>query len=242
MLNKYDHFSLAHFEGTLDFLLCLIRKEEMDITAVPIHEIIQQFINKLQDSENEGLERGAEFIGTASYLLWLKSKVLIPSPESSHEIEEMMEDPHFEIIHHLLDYCRFKQAGKDLSRQFEKQQSTFSRRVEQPEWKKPMGIDHLTLEELSGVFSQILTRAPAVPLTIQEEVWRVGDKIRILRGLLEVDVQFPLLGLFTGHQSRHEIVVIFLAILELMKCGELCVVKDPISSAFTICSKEKENL
>ena len=62
----------------------------------------------------EGLERGAEFIGTASYLVWLKSKTLLPRTEQILDEEETVEDPHFEIIHHLIDYCRFKQAAKEL--------------------------------------------------------------------------------------------------------------------------------
>ncbi len=231
MFNRDNHFFIDSFEGSLDFLLCLLKKEEIDITHVPIHEIVQQCIDKLKNIDREGLERGAEFIYTISYLMWLKSKVLIPHTENS--IESLTEDPDFEVIHNLLDYCRFKQVGKELLIQYEKQQSTYSRGINAPEWKKPSGVNHLSLEELSQVFTEAIRQAPITHShAIQEEHWRVSDKIRFLRSLLQVDVQIPLLQLFTQKQSRQEIIVIFLAILELMKCGEIHLYKDSLSTLF----------
>jgi segregation and condensation protein A len=240
MLLKHDHFALANFEGPLDFLLCLIQKEEIDIYDVPIQEIIRQFMDKLKDWE-EGLEKGAEFIGTAAYLVWLKSKTLLPSLEQSFDSEEELEDPHFEIIHHLIDYCRFKQAAKELALRQEKQQACYFRGIEVPEWKKPLGIDHISLEELSQLFKEMMSRAAQLPPPIQEENWRVSDKIRVIRRWLQENLSFPLALLLSPQQSRLEMIVTFLAVLELMKIGELGVGRESSTGTVLIfAKKEKE--
>ncbi len=240
MILKNDHFTLANFEGSLDFLICLIQKEEINIYDVPIQDLIQQFILQLA-KEEEGLEKGAEFIWTAAYLVWLKSKTLLPRNEQSVETEEAIEDPHFEIIHHLIDYCRFKQAAKELTSRQEKQQACYFRGIEVPEWKKSLGIHHVSLEELSLLFKEMMSRVAQMKPQIYEENWRVGDKIRIIRQMLQQDAAFAFTLLFSPQQSRLEMIVIFLAVLELMKIGELAVGREQSSNSLWIFAKEKES-
>jgi segregation and condensation protein A len=240
MILKHDHFSLDNFEGSLDFLLCLIQKEEIDIYQVPIQELIQQFIHKLKDWEEESLEKGAEFIGSAAYLVWFKSKTLLPYNEQSSDLEEVIEDPHFEIIHHLMDYRRFKQAAKELASRQEQQQACYFRGIEVPEWKKPLGIEHVSLEELSQLFKEMMSRVPQTPPQIQEENWRVSDKIRLIRHWLQERFSFPMALLLSPQQSRPEIIVIFLAVLELMKTGELAVGREAASTTLLIFAKKEK--
>ncbi len=227
ILNK-DYFKLANFEGPLDFLLCLIQKEEIEIQDVPIHEIIQQFIVKLNEAIEQGLEKGAEFIGTAAYLVWLKSKILLPQHEQSSLPEDALEDPQFEIIHHLLDYCRFKQAAKELNILHERSQGFFFRgKTEIPIPKDPkpfptiLRIGSISLDELAALFKELIDKAPTPNPSIQEENWRVCDKIKILRKRIQENsiILFP--SLFHSEQTKAEIVVIFLAVLELIKIGEI---------------------
>lgn len=241
MILKNEHFALDNFEGTLEFLLCLIQKEEIDIYDVPIQNLIKQFVEKIIENERDNLEKGAEFIGMASYLVWLKSKTLLPSHEQEDlGLEEIIEDPHFEIIHHLIDYCRFKQAAKELTFRQEKQQSCYFRGIENPEWKKPLGIDHVSLEELSVLFKEMMQRASQAKPLIQEENWRVGDKIRIIRRWLQENVTFPLAHLLSPEKSRPELIVIFLAVLELMKIGELAVGREQATGILVVLSKKEE--
>lgn len=239
MTPKNDHFALANFEGSLEFLLCLIQKEEIEICDVSIQEIIHQFIHQL--TEEGSLDKGADFIGVAAYLVWLKSKMLLPNTESTLEPEEVIEDPHFEIIHHLIDYCRFKQTAKDLVIRQEKQQACYFRGIEPPEWKKPLGIDHISLDELSQMFKEMMHRAAQTPSPIEEETWRVSDKIRAIRHQLIEQSPFPLSSLLSSSQSRLEIVVIFLAILELMKMGELGVGREQSSKHLVIFAKKEKD-
>ncbi len=240
MLLKHDHFALANFEGSLDFLLCLIQKEEIDIYDIPIQELMQQFIRKLSEWENRQLERGAEFIGTAAYLVWLKSKMLLPREEQTTELEETVEDPHFEIIHHLIDYCRFKQTAKELAVRQDNQQAHYFRGIGTFEWKKPLGIDHLSLADLAVLFKDMMSKAAEPKTQIEEENWRVSDKIRLIRHRLKEEPTFAFMQLFTTHQSRLEMVVTFLAILELMKIGELGVGREQESSLLIIFAKYED--
>jgi segregation and condensation protein A len=294
---KEDHFTLPNFEGTLDFLICLIRKEEIEIYDVPIQDLIAQFIDRLKkatfiissqdaaergkprskqsglneegmakampDEEDrsgeaaadripdemmkvalinhqEGFVRGTAFIEAIAYLVWLKSKMLLPSSELSQEVEEAPEDPQFEIIHHLIDYCRFKRAAKELSSIQEKQQAYYFRGIEIPEWKKPLGIDHVSLEELSQLFKEMMSKAIPSKSVIEEESWRLCDKIRMLRQWLKERPSFLFTELFFPQQSRLEMIVIFLAVLELMKTGEITAGRDQTTTALWIFAKERD--
>ena len=184
-MNSLDHdtFSLENFSGPLAFLLHLIQKDEIDIYDIPLHKITHQYLAKIKDLMVPSVDGGAEFIGSASFLLWLKSKMLLPKHEQTVGEEEEL-DPSFEIIHQLLAYCRFKEAAKDLG-SLELKQSVYHLRGvgELPEAKKSLGIEHLSLEDVAELFKDVLRRAPAEKGKIQEEVWRVGDKIKYIRNL-----------------------------------------------------------
>lgn len=220
MILRHDYFTLPHFQGSLEFLLYLIQKEEVNIYDIPIQELMQQFITKYGQEEESELDKGAEFIGGAAYLLWLKSLKLLPRSEAKGEPENKIENPPLEIIHHLIDYCRFKEAAKELACRQEQQQARYFRGVDGPEWKKPLGIHHLSLEELAQLFKQMMVQA-VVPAVITEEEWLVADKMSLIREGLKEENSFPFLSLFSSQQTRIEMIVIFLAVLELMKTGEI---------------------
>jgi segregation and condensation protein A len=221
LIQQIDNFALKNFEGPLDFLLNLIQREEIEIYDISIHELTQQFLNKLKEWQEKQVEKGAEFIGVTAYLMWLKSKMLLPKQEETVVAEEE-DDPHFEIIHHLIDYCRFKQTAKELAKRQEEQSACFFRGIPSSlEWKKPLGIDHLSLEELTGLFKEMMARTPASRPQIYEENWKVSDKIRFIRSLIQKADGFPLEDLFSIEKSKLECIVIFLALLELMKIGEI---------------------
>lgn len=221
-----DTFSLENFEGPIDFLLYLVQKNEMDIYEVPIQSIMEQYLTKLRASNEPNVETGAEFIGAASLLMWIKSRMLLPKHEQPLD-PEMELDPRFEIIHQLIEYNRFKEAAKELSEREQRQNAFFGRGISgPPEVKKPLGIEHLTLQDLALIFQDILSKAENKLGVIDEEVWRVGDKIKWIRSMLNEFEKIGLERLFSTEKSRDELIVTFLAILELMKLGELKIVKD----------------
>lgn len=242
MQSNVNHFALENFEGPLDFLLCLIQKDEIDIYEVPLQNLIQQFIQKLTEWQDRQLELGAEFIGTMAYFVYLKSRLLLPQQDVAPIEEELEEDPRFEIIHHLIDYCRFKQAAKDLTERQETQQACFYRGTpETTGYQRPMGIDHVSIDELTDLFKEMMRRAALPRQQIYEENWRVSDKMAGIRLLIRESGNFPLHTLFSENKSRLEMIVIFLAILELMKLGTIAVGRDKKTEVLFICGKTEED-
>lgn len=238
--NQYT-FALENFEGPLDFLLSLIHQEEIDIYEVSIQDIIQQFISRLEEWQNRQIDMGAEFIGTASYLVWLKSKTLLPKQELDSDLPQE-EDPRFEIIHHLLEYCQFKQLAKTLAQRHEQQNACFVRGTPPvPEWKKPLGIDHVSLEELSSLFQTMIQKASTAKAQIYEENWRVSDKIAFIKSQLQDQPAFAMEILFSPNSSRIEWITTFLAILELMKMGIIAVGREVETSTLMILKKSVES-
>lgn len=214
---EIETFKLSNFEGPLEFLLHLIQKDEMDIYEVPLNSLIEQF----QNSEFHTLDSGAEFLGNASFLLWLKSKTLLPKHEQEPTPEELEVDPRFEIIHQLLEYCRFKQAAKEIALLEQAQGNFYLRGSEMVGPKKPLGIEHLSIDDLAQYFQQVIAKATPSQGWVHEEEWKVSDKIEQLLQLLTHTALIPFSSLFAPQMGRIELIVTFLAILELMKMGRL---------------------
>lgn len=227
-------FSIDNFEGPLDLLWHLISRQEIDIYEVSLHQITHQFLEKCKEITSSDVDNGAEFIALAASLVWLKSKTLLPVHEQPSDPSLEEEDPRFEIIHQLMDYCRFKQAAKDLATREQQQSAFYLRGVDSDtEAKKKLGIDHLSLDDLAELFREILAKAPSQNGLIQEEIWRVSDKIRALRYQINEQKSIPFRAIFSSEKSREELIVIFLALLELMKSGEARVIHE--RSQNTIC-------
>lgn len=226
--------TLGNFEGPIDFLLHLVQKCEIDISDIPLHEITAQYMLRVQQFLTPNIDSGAEFVGTTASLLLLKSKMLLPKHEQTEDVEELAIDPRFEIIHQLIDYCRFKEVAKILKDR-EDQLGTFPRGVTSiPEAKKPSGVEHLSMNDLAVLFQQVLDKAASYQGEIQEEVWRVTDKMALIRRLLAELQKVKFEVLFSTAQCREELVTTFLAILELMKQGEASIVREIETSIIMI--------
>lgn len=242
-LQKHESFALNNFEGTLDFLIYLIQKEEMCISDVILKELTHQCLNKLIECQQDRkVEMGADLIGTAAHLLLLKSKNLLPNHEEESEVlAEEIEDPNFDIIYHLIDYCRFKEAAKLLTKRQDEQDVHFFRGiVPVPEYKKPLGINHISLDELSLLFKEMINRAQLAKPKIYEENWKVSDKMKRIRQMIQGEQLFSLNLLFSSEGSRMEWIVTFLALLELMKIGEVGVGRENGSENLVVFAILKE--
>jgi segregation and condensation protein A len=222
-----ETFALENFEGPLDLLWYLITRQEIDIYQIPIIEITHQYLSKHKQS-TENLDHGAEFIALAASFIWFKSKALLPKHEQQQEQNlEEDPDPHFDIIHHLVDYCRFKQAAKDLASLEEQQGVYYARGVEEQDVRKNLGIHHLSLDDLATLFQQILSKSVPQKGIIKEEEWKVSDKIHYLREWLARQKKIDFTMAFNPIMGRMELIVTFLALLEMMKSGEAKVVHIP---------------
>lgn len=218
-------FLLGTFHGPLDLLTHLVQKEEIDIHSVELQRITSQF-RDIPD-EDLSLEVSSEFISETGFLLWLKSRTLLPLPPVEEELAPEEPDPRFEIIHHLVDYCRFKEAAKLLSVIEEEQNDYFPRGMhEHPNARKPFGIEHLTLDDLAGLFNQVIAKASVGQRLIEGETFILSDVIQeVLKALrLHKNILFEVL--FAVDKSKEELIVTFLAVLELMKNGKVKLMKN----------------
>ncbi|KAF3361934.1 Segregation and condensation protein A [Chlamydiales bacterium STE3] len=220
--------TLANFSGPLELLFHLVQKKEIDIYEIPIIKITEQFLRLLSSSKTDfPLETGAEFLNYSASLLWLKSKALLPTNEQVEEAEEKWEDPHFEIIHHLIDYCKFKQAAHLLSEREEKCFDSFNRGIQnEPAIARSLGIDHLSITDIATLFQEILNKTSANRQTIKGETWRVSDKMISINKLLALTPKLPFQTLFHKDCCKEELITLFLAVLELIKLGTLQVIRE----------------
>ena len=221
-----ERVSLEHFDGTIDFLLYLVQKNEVDIFDVPISQLTDQYLQKLSEYKNskKNLDSGAEFLGITSFLLWLKSKSLLPKEEMETDEEEAF-DPRFEIIHQLLEYSCFKDVAKDLSKREQRQNSFYTRGIkETPQPKKGLGVAHLSLEDLSQHFRAVWSKAQVAKGKIHEEEWLVADKVKYLKSRIKEEKKIAFTQVFSKKMVKGELIVTFLAILELMKLGKIMAV------------------
>lgn len=225
-MNDPSSLNLEGFEGPLDFLLHLVQKKEIDIYEISLKEITEQFLKKLQE-QLLNLDSGAKFVGITATLLWLKSKMLLPK-EEKEDLTELEEDPNFAIIHQLIDYCRFKQTAQEWGEREQEQSLHYTKGVAPLEKKtKTLGIEQISLEELSALFQEVLSRMPEKKQLFKEK-WHIADKVTLIRKHLEEASHFPLREFLFTTRCKEELIVTFLAVLELMKLSEICIIKEAL--------------
>lgn len=217
-------YSLDQFQGSLDLLWQLIQSGELDILDVHIQDLVTQFL--AGERSEEPLAEGSEFMHWGAHLLYQKSKALLPAFEQ-HIVDIEEEDPSFDVIHKLVEYCRFRQAARGLVELESHQPGFFFRGNvdgDAPR-QKPLGVEHLSLTDLAALFKQIAAKAAVTTRIIHEETWKVSDKITLILRKIKVDHQIAFFDLFSPRLCKEELIVIFLAVLELMKSGKIVVLK-----------------
>lgn len=218
--------SLTSFEGSLDHLIQLIQKKEVDPGEIDLQEITHPFLQLIKEGLSANFDKGADFILLASHVALLKSKYLLPRREEGlGEALDFEEDPKFDIIHHLIDYCRFKEAAGLFSQMEVCQEDHHTRGIIDEERRPPLGLSGVSLGELGALFQDILKKAALQVGQIYEEEYRVQDKIHFLRDKLKNRQCLSFISLFEAITSKMEMIVLFLATLELVKMGEIKLVK-----------------
>ncbi len=222
---------LPVFEGPLDLLLHLIDKNKIDIYDIPIVEITNQYMEYIQAMEKEDLNIMSEFLVMAATLLDIKCKMLLPR-EVNEDGEE--EDPRKELVEQLLEYKMYKLMSYELrDRQVDAEQ-TFCKKPTIPEevleYEEPVDLDmllgDLTLAKLSRIFRDVMRRQEDKidPVRskfgkLEKEEVTLVDKLEYVSEYIKNHRRFSFRELLTKQSSRTQIVVTFLAILQLMKEG-----------------------
>jgi segregation and condensation protein A len=216
---------LEVFEGPLDLLLYLIRKNEVDIYDIPIERITKQYMEYLDLMRMLDLEIAGEFLVMAATLMVIKSRTLLPVEERTEPMEEEGEDPRWELIRQLVEYKKFKDVAIHLQKREVLQENIFARRPVELEARDDSSLDlgDLSIFDLINAFNETLKRAGGREdlREIFEEKFTVSDKIQWILSLLQEEAKLLFSRLFEHAATRTEIVVTFLALLELIRMKQL---------------------
>lgn len=213
--------SLEVFEGPLDLLLYLIKKDEVDIYDIPIETITAQYMEYLSVMRIMNLEIAGEFIVMAATLMLIKSRMLLPVEEREEEDEEE-EDPRWDLVRQLVEYKKFKDSAYHLHDLELRREGVFARGddgINMPP-ATDVVLSDVGLFDLMSAFNEALQRVEKENLReIFSEHFTVAEKIDDLSEMLAKDTKLSLSALFGTMRSRNEIVCTFLAVLELIRTG-----------------------
>ena len=214
---------LELFEGPLDLLLYLVKKDHLTIYDIPIAQVTEQYLRYLELMRLLDLNIAGEFLVMAATLLQIKSKMLLPVEETVAPVEE--EDPRAELVRRLLEYEKFKEVAQELRQRETAQAEVFKRPRLPNAGEAPQGEEvyfEASLFDLISAFSKALEDVPReLFYEVIKDEFTVDDKVHYILHLLLVQEQVALSGLFAQAKNKVEIVVTFLAILELIRVKEI---------------------
>ena len=212
---------LKSFEGPLDLLLYLIKREEVDIYDIPVAQITAQYIEYVKIMEMLDLEGIGEFLVMAATLIQIKAKMLLPRESEVSEEEE--EDPRAGLVKQLLEYKRYKEAARELGEREIKERDYYSRIIEEDSEERP--FLEVSLFELLSAFAKVVEYAEKEesytgisPYEITQEA-KIKEILNMFKSTKEINFN----DIFPRNSTRIEAIVAFLAVLELVKLKKILV-------------------
>lgn len=208
------------FEGPLDLLLHLIKENKIDIYDIPIALITKQYLEYIEMMKELNLEIASEFIVMAATLIYIKSRMLLP-PDKTIETEEQ-EDPRAGLVQRLLEYQAYKEVSATLREREEIWTNVFSRPPmdkDEIDAEPELYLFELNIFDLIGALKKILIRVPAETIKITRETLTVKDRIAMILEKMENEHTMRFDALFEEDTTRIQIIVTFLALLEILRLG-----------------------
>lgn len=219
--------ALPSFEGPLDLLLHLIREHRVDIFDIPIALIVSKYLEYLERMRELNLDIAGEFLVMASTLAHLKSRMLLPRQDVAAQVEageaaaEDAGDPRAELVRRLLEYQKYKEAAEQLAKQDLLDRDVFARKVPVeavPIPEEEVGLQEFSVLKLIEALDRVLERlAPKPQHEVVRELLSLGEATLRVAERLRTQGQATFESLFTEESTRQEIVITFLAILEMVK-------------------------
>lgn len=220
------------FEGPLDLLLYLIKKDEVDIYDISIERITKQYLDYINTFKMLNIDLASEFIVMAANLMYIKSRTLLPKQEQPPEEDAEEEDPRWELIRQLIEYKKFKDAAGFLSNKEIEQEDYFAHIPEKPELPEEDAppLPDANIFELIRAFQNVLKRFEETNDLgdIIDDRFTVADKIENLLETTSPGERRKLESLFDDATTKSEVIVTFLAVLELMKMNQFRVIQNTI--------------
>ena len=234
------------FEGPMDLLLYLVRKQEVDVYQVNLTKLASEFIQHVELMRELNLEVAGEFVVMAATLMYIKSKELLPKDKQVIlEEDEDETDPRWELIQQLVEYKKFKDAANQFKSLEIEQESVFTRRAPKPDFKfiedRPAPrpeVDVFDLVKAVGTILKRLDEKTSNTREIKADVWSVSQKIEMFRERMQSQKRFRFSELFSQDRTRNEVVVTFLALLEMIRMKQLQAVQPGPFGEIEICVAE----
>ncbi|MBL9133497.1 MAG: segregation/condensation protein A [Verrucomicrobiaceae bacterium] len=228
---------LEIFEGPLDLLLYLIKKEEIEIYDVAIERITRQYLDYIDTFKILNIELASEFIVMAANLMYIKSRELLPKDVQPPDEEADEDDPRWELIRQLVEYKKFKEAAGFLGIQEVKGDEFFATTPELPDLEAPVTtLGQVGIFDLIRAFQRVLKRFENTSdfREIVNDRFTVADKIEELLNIVPEGGRMKFEELFSSASSRGEVIVTFLAMLELIKLNHLQVEQEQLLGEIVI--------
>jgi segregation and condensation protein A len=206
---------LEAFEGPLDLLLYLIRRQNLDVLDIPIAEITVQYMRYIDLMQELQLELAGEYMVMAATLAEIKSRMLLPRPAGATDGED---DPRAELVRRLQEYERFKRAATDVDQLVRLERDVFQASAELRDRPVTLALPQVTLREMILAFREVATRSQMFAhLHVQREPLSVRERMSSVLAALESGEFVEFVRLFTAQEGRMGVAVTFVAILELLR-------------------------
>jgi len=229
------HVETEIFEGPMDLLLHLIKKNEVSITDIPIATITEQYLATLDLMQSLNLDIAGEFLVMASTLIHIKSRMLLPAGDDGGEDEEEGLDPRDDLVRRLLDYQRYKEAAQVLDQREVLSRDVFARSAAPVEEAGPRAFREVSVFELLVALRRIIDRLPKDTFhEVTLEKITVREKMTHLLEILRAQGAVLFENIFAAANSRMEIIVTFLAMLELVKVRAIRIFQEELAGPITI--------
>lgn len=218
------------FEGPLDLLLYLIKRDELDIYNIPIERVTQQYMQYLDTMQMLDLNIAGEFLVMAATLMMIKSRMLLPVEERP-ELEPEEEDPRWDLVRQLVEYKKFKDAAMHLEELALRREGVFAREGDHVQLgaEPDVALNDVSIFDLISAFNEALKKAPKESVAeLFADRFTVAEKVDYLSKLLVERRSVRLGEVLRGMQHRYEMVCTFLAVLELIRLKQLRAVQDRV--------------
>ena len=222
---------LENFTGPLDLLLYFIRRDEIDVYDIPIAQITAEYMETLDMMQTLNLNVAGEFILMAATLMRIKAKMLLPKPQLGDEDE--VEDPRAELVQQLLEYQRFKEMANDLDKLAMERGQYHPRGFEMnsPDLEEDTAayLKDVTLYEIARLFKNSMDNMPVIqPYELHREQVHLGDQKVLISRSFDIDGRLRFSALIKKLKTKLEVVVTFLAVLELVRMRQIIVIQNAL--------------
>ncbi len=231
--------NLEIFEGPLDLLLYLIKRDEVDIYDISLERVTTQYLDYIETFKLLNIDLASEFISMAANLMYIKSRTLLPKREQPPEEDAEEDDPRWELIRQLIEYKKFKDAANFLAQREIEQEQVFAQVPEKKQalnQQNPAPLADVSIFDLIRAFQNVLKRFEEASDfgDIVDDRYTVSDKIEYLLDSIKPGKPLNLQSLFEAATSKVEVIVTFLALLELMKMNQFCAKQDQLLGTIEI--------